>query len=57
MNAKKQTPKDPEFCLAASKGSKGVRRDDLRRGVKYSRPHSRLPRFTVARRGRGHERR
>jgi hypothetical protein len=57
MNAKMQTPLNPDVCLAAIKGFKGARRGGLRREAKYSHPRSRLPIFTVAREGRGHERR
>ena len=59
MNAKMQTPLNPEFRLATEKGFKGARRGlrERMREVKYSRPRSRLPSLTVAREGRGHERR
>lgn len=59
MNAKMQTPPNPEFCLAAGEGFKGARRGlrERMREAKYSHPRSRLPSGTVAREGRGHERR
>jgi len=59
MNAKMQTPLNPKFRLAAIKGFKGARRElrERVREVKYSRPLARLPSLTVAREGRGHERR
>lgn len=59
MNAKMQTPLNPRIRLAAIKGFKGARRGlrERMREVKYSRPRSRLPSLTVAREGRGHERR
>ena len=58
MNAKMQTPSNPKFCLAAE-GFKGARRRlrERMREAKYSHPRSRLPSSTVAREGRGHERR
>lgn len=50
MNAKKQTPSNPKFCLAAGEGFKGVRRGlyEQVRTAEYSRPHSCLPSSTVA---------
>ena len=57
MNAKMQTPLNPEFRLATDKGFKGARRGlrERMREVKYSHPRARLPSLTVAREARGHE--
>ena len=60
MNAKMQTPRNPQIRLAADKGFKGVFQRRLRERMRereYSRPQSRLPSLTVAPGRRGHERR
>lgn len=56
MNAKKQTPLNPQIRLAAEKGFKGgQRRGYWARLEQYSDPQSRLPIFSGAIRGGGHE--
>lgn len=58
MNAKMQTPLNPEFRLATDKGFKGARqRGYWARSTQYSDLQSRLPSFSQAKWDRGHERR